>query len=302
MRFDFSYHLMFFVVFCISRMPVRAGQFVGRMLAGFFGFVPLERMAVSKRNLRRAFGRECAEAELKSIHKGMLRHFGQMVFEVPHILKMSHANIERYVVFQNEEHLRRALEKGKGVFVLTAHFGNWELMSAAIVLRFAVKAAVVARPMDSAPLERVVTRLRSRFDTEIIYKRHAMGRLIKAARKNKIIGILLDQNVDWYEGVFVDFFDRLACTNKGLALLALRLGAPVVPIFSVRQKDGRFRIIIEKELSLTKTGDKSRDIEENTSLFTSVIEKYIRLYPDQWLWFHERWKTKPYCVMPSKDR
>lgn len=292
------FHIMFFVVRFLSRIPLRAGRHMGRTFATFFGLMPLERMTVVKENLRRALGNEFPESELRSIHKGMLRHFGQMVFEVPHILRINQSNLDTYVVFENEKYLLQALEKGKGVFALTAHFGNWELMSTAIALRFGNKIAVVARPMDSAPLERVVTRLRSRFGTEIISKQNAMRRLIKAARENKIIGILLDQNVDWYEGVFVDFFGSLACTNKGLALIALKLGAPVVPIFSVRQADGRYRVIIEKEVSLVKTGDKSKDIEENTFIFTSIIEKYVRRYPDQWLWFHQRWKTKPYCTVP----
>ena len=107
-----------------------------------------------------------------------------------------------------------------------------------------------------------------------------------------MIGILLDQNVDWYQGAFIPFLGRWACTNKGLALLARKTGTPVIPVFAVRDGNGRHRMVFEKEIELRKTGDKIRDIEDNTALFNGMIESYVRKHPDQWLWFHRRWKTK----------
>ena len=183
--------------------------------------------------------------------------------------------------------------------MLTGHFGNWELMSAAMALRFNANGAVVVRPADFAPADRLLTSLRSRFGTEIIAKKRAMKKLLAAKKENKVIGILLDQNVDWYEGVFVPFLGKSACSNKGLALVALRTGSPVVPSFSVRQPDGRYRIVFEDAVSLIRTGDKIKDIEENTALFTQIIGKYVSQYPDQWFWFHKRWKTRPYCPLPE---
>jgi KDO2-lipid IV(A) lauroyltransferase len=126
-----------------------------------------------------------------------------------------------------------------------------------------------------------------------------MRRVMKAIREKNMVGILLDQNVDWYEGVFAKFLGRWACTNKGLAVMALRTGAPVVPAFAVRQKDGRYHIIFEDEIELVRTGDQTKDIEQNTALFTDIIETYIRRYPDHYFWFHRRWKTQPYCPLPD---
>jgi len=139
------------------------------------------------------------------------------------------------------------------VFFLTAHLGNWEFLCAAGSLR-AGRLAVIARPADFKPLGRMITEIRTLFGTEVILKQKALRRVGSALRENKLIGILLDQNVDWYEGVYVPFFDRWACTNKGLALIALITGTPVVPAFPVRQKDGRYRIIFEKEVELRRTG------------------------------------------------
>jgi KDO2-lipid IV(A) lauroyltransferase len=190
-----------------------------------------------------------------------------------------------------------ALSRNKGVFFLTAHFGNWEFLCAAGSLMTG-NLAVIARPADFKPLDRMIGEIRTLFGTEVILKQKALRRVRSALRENKLIGILLDQNVDWYEGIYVPFFGRWACTNKGLALLAVMTGTPVVPAFPVRQKDGRYRLIFEKEVELRRTGDRTRDIEENTELFTNIIEKYVIKYPDHWFWFHKRWKTKNYCPLP----
>jgi KDO2-lipid IV(A) lauroyltransferase len=136
------------------------------------------------------------------------------------------------------------------------------------------------------------------YGTEIIPKQRSMRKLLSSLKTNKIIGVLLDQNVDWYEGVFVNFFGRPACTNKGLALVALKTGVPVVPIFSAKARDGRYRVMIGKEVDLIRTGDKLRDVQENTALFTNIIERHIREHPEQYFWFHKRWKTKNYCPLP----
>ncbi|MFZ7111376.1 MAG: lysophospholipid acyltransferase family protein [Desulfatiglandales bacterium] len=279
-------------------IPLPLGRFLGKLLGTALSLVPTSRTAVVLENIRKSFpGTPYAEDPDRLMRKVFL-HYGQMLFEVPHILRMTHENLERYVVFQDIENLEQALEKGKGVFGLTAHFGNWEVTSAAMSLRFR-NLAIVVRPIDFPPFDRFMEELRSRFGMEIIPKRRAMRRLLGALKERKVIGILLDQNVAWYEGVFVNFLGRRACTNKGLALLALKTGAPVVPVFSVRQKDGRFRIICEPEIQLVRTGDKTMDIEENTARFTAVIEKYVREYPDYWFWFHRRWKTLPYCKLPE---
>ena len=296
------YRLLQLVVRIISRIPLRIGQFCGRMLGSAFAVITVRRTKVSMDNLRKVFGNQLDEGEIKRLNKKVAMHFGQMLFETPHILRLSNTNLDRYVFFENEQNLLNAIDKKKGVFTLTAHFGNWELMSAAFCIKFAPDGAstVVVRPIDFSPADLLIRDLRSRFGTRMIPKQHAIRSVIKAIKENRIVGILLDQNVDWYEGVFVPFLGLPACTNKGLALMALKTRAPVIPVFSVREADGRYRIIFGKEIDLIRTGDKTRDIEENTALFTKIIEKYVRKYPDQWLWFHERWKTKSFCVLPDK--
>ncbi len=293
------YRALYGVVWLISLIPFRVGQSLGRTLGNILAVALKRRIKASLNNLRYVFGGIMPGAELIELNGRIVAHFAQMLFEVPHILRLNRTNLNRYVIFENEDALSQAIKKGRGVFMLTGHFGNWELMSAAMALRFNVKGAVVVRPADFAPVDRLLTSLRSRFGTEIIAKKRAMKKLLAAKKENKVIGILLDQNVDWYEGVFVPFLGKSACTNKGLALVALRTGSPVIPAFSVRQPDGRYRVMFEDEVSLLKTGDKIKDIEENTALFTQIIGKYVSQYPDQWFWFHKRWKTRPFCPLPE---
>ncbi len=284
----------------LGLIPIRVGQFLGRMLGRFLGIAAVGPMKSSLNGLRMVFGDRVSEKELRRLNRRVVLHFAQMLFEVPHIFKLNVKNLHRYVHFENEEVLTEALAKGKGCFILTGHFGNWELMSAAVTLRFQTSGIAVARPADFAPVEGLLMRLRTRFGTEIIPKKKAMKKLLRGTRTNKAMGILLDQNVDWYEGVFVQFMGQRACTNKGLALIAMKTGSPVVPVFSVRQPDGRYRIVFENEVDLVRSESKLADTEENTAEFNRIINKYIYWYPDQWFWFHKRWKTRPSCPFPRK--
>jgi KDO2-lipid IV(A) lauroyltransferase len=292
-----AYRVLRLFVRMMSRIPLPVAQFTGKMLGTLAFLVPMNRKAAALDNLLQSFCAEMSEEQAKRLLRRIYVHFGQMFLEVPHVARLRPENLHRYVVFESEERFYEALKKGKGVLALTGHLGNWEMVSAASAVRFG-NTAVIARPMDFKPLEKLVLDLRSRYGTEIIPKQRSMRRLLTTLRANKMIGILLDQNVDWYEGAFVNFFGRPACTNKGLALVALKTGSPVVPIFSARAKDGRYRITVGEEVDLIRTGDKLRDVEENTALFTRVIERSIREHPDQYFWFHQRWKTKNYCALP----
>jgi len=292
------YRFFHAIVLLLSCVPLPVGRFLGKMLGLVASLTPFTRPGIVEESIRRSFDGPFERNRAKRLLRRVYLHFGQMLFEVPHILRLRPDNLDHYVVFEQEETLLDAFKRKKGVFILTAHFGNWELMSAAMSIRFGA-GAVVVRSIDFAPLERLVNELRSRFGTEAIPKQRAMRRLMGVIRVGKGVGILLDQNVDWYEGVFVKFLGRWACTNKGLALMALKTGTPVIPTFSIRQPDGRYRVVFEKEVELIRTGDKVRDVEDNTALFTQAIEKYVLAYPDHWFWFHRRWKTRNFCPLPG---
>jgi len=294
------YYLLHTIIFLMSYIPVPIGQFLGKLLGITAFMIPIERNRIALDNIRQSFGDSMEQEEITNLYRQVLVNFGQMLFEVPHILSMKKENLDKYVSFEGEDNLLNALKKAKGAFILTGHFVNWELIAAGVAIRFG-QLAVVARPSQSYSQNRLIYKLRSHFGTEIIPKQNSMRQIFSALKKNKMIAILLDQNVDWYQGVFINFLGRWACVNKGLALMALRTSSPVIPIFPVKQKDGRYKIVIGEELKLIRTGDKTMDVEENTALFTKIIEKQVKEYPDHWFWFHRRWKTIPYCPLPAES-
>lgn len=285
----------------LSRIPLQRSQSIGRRFGLLLGLLLRGRCRIVREGFAHAFGREMSEGEREALLRRFLSHFGQVAFEIPHIFRLTKENLPGYVTFENERALVSALRKGRGALLLTAHYGNWELMSVAIALHLSIEGGVVARPIDFPPADRLMEAIRGRFGTEIVPKQRSMKRLLSGLRQNKPYGILLDQNVDWYEGVFTPFLGRWACTNKGLALLAQKTGAPVLPVFSYRCPDGRYRVVFEDPLILYRSGDRTRDMEENTLLFTQVIERFVRLHPEQWFWFHRRWKTRPFCPLPERE-
>jgi KDO2-lipid IV(A) lauroyltransferase len=141
-------------------------------------------------------------------------------------------------------------------------------------------------------MDKVLTEIRSRTGNVVLNKDKSAVAVMELLQKNQIVGVLLDQNSSWYEGVYVPFFGRVACTNKGLAMFALRYGATVVPVFNIRMKDGRYRIIFRPPVDMVRTGNISRDIVETTALYNRIIESHIKMAPDNWLWIHRRWRIK----------
>ena len=239
--------------------------------------------------------------ERDAIARSAFRNLARVAAEFFLIPFLNEKNFPRYISFEGLENFQRAYDKGKGVLFLTAHFGNWEWMAASFPLLTHHPCHVVFRPLDTRFLNDLVERLRTATGNQTIPKQKAMGQILRLLKRGEIVGILLDQNMAWQEGVFVDFFGEKACTNTGMALLALRTEAPVLPVFNIRQKDGRYRAVIEPEVPLVRTGDKERDLTENTQQFTQIIEKYIRDYPDHWLWQHQRWKTRPWQAKKEKS-
>jgi KDO2-lipid IV(A) lauroyltransferase len=234
--------------------------------------------------------------------KACYAHLGKVAMEIPPLLRWSKEEIIARVRVMQPERLERVRElkaRGQGVFMLTGHIGNWEWLNM-VWGWLAGRTDVVARPIDYAPADRLVTDWRSRAGQKVIPKAGSARTLLRSLKQGNFIGILLDQNVDWYDGEWVDFFGRPACTNKGLALLAMKTKAPVVPVWCWRRDDGTFEMHIGEEMPLIDTGDKTQDVWENTQAYTKALEDIIRCKPEQWFWLHQRWKTKPFHLWPRE--
>jgi KDO2-lipid IV(A) lauroyltransferase len=280
----------------LALLPLPALLWVGRRLGDLAYWLLPGRRRVARQNLERALGTELGPADLDRACRESFRHLGMTLVEAGAFLARPPAESLARVEVEGLERLRQAAGRGRGVLLLTAHYGNWELLAAAHAVT-GHPLSVVARPLDSSLLDRVATRLRERGGAEVIGKRHALRSIREALRAGRMVGILLDQNASRREGVFVPFFGEPASTSRSLALLALTSGAPVLPVFIERQAGGRHRVRVGEPIPPPATGDRRRDVLAFTEAFAAAVEARIRLAPEQWLWMHRRWKTRP----PARD-
>jgi Kdo2-lipid IVA lauroyltransferase/acyltransferase len=254
---------------------------------------------IALNNLSQAYGREKYPQEMRLLAKKVFKNLTQIVFEIGWSLRLKRKDFDVFFSIEGLANLRNAYDKGKGVIMLTGHLGNWELFNI-IMKMIGFPASFVYRPLDSSSVNAFFEAYRTRLGGNLIPSKWSAASIVRSLRRGELVGILLDQNVAWYEGVFVNFFGRPACTNKGMALLALKTGAPVVPMFLVRE-GLVFKAKIGKEISVVKTGDMTKDVETNTQRYNDVIESFVRRHPDQWFWVHQRWKTKHCQPWPRKS-
>lgn len=275
----------------VSRIPLRLALALGAGL-GLLAFRLLgRRRRIALDNVRRALGPDLPEVEARRIVRTSFQNLGRTLMEFFRIPRLTLSSLQRLVEVEGFDRVTRSLAAGRGTLLITAHFGNWELMPPAMAL-LGHPLAVVVRPMDWTPLDTLVSEVRSAAGTKLISKWQGMSEMLSTLRRGDPVGILMDQNTIAREGVFVDFLGRPACTTIGVALAAIRTGAAVHAACIVRRGDGRHRISITEAIPVTTTGDLSRDLATNTARFSQALEAFIRAHPDHWLWLHQRWKTK----------
>jgi KDO2-lipid IV(A) lauroyltransferase len=247
---------------------------------------------VGQRNLQVVFP-AMPQPERRRILRGVFTTLGRQLADFCQLPRMNAANVAQTVRHEGLQNYLDASARGKGVLFVTAHLGGWEIGSYAQAV-YGHPLHIVARALDNQPLDLFVTRMRTRSGNRVFNKDDFARGLLAAMKAGETVGILMDTNMTPPQGVFVDFLGRAACTASGLARVALRTDAAVVPGFTVwHEEEQRYVIHFEPALELVRTGDEERDIVANTQQFTKVIEEYVRRYPEQWLWVHRRWKARP---------
>ena len=243
-------------------------------------------------NLKLAFP-ELNEKARGQIERGTFRNLGRALGEVTQFPKLKRQNIASVVVYEGLENYQQAVAQGRGVILLTGHIGAWELSVYAHSI-YGYPMSFLARRVDNPLVERLAATNRARFGNRSIDKKGSLREVLKTLKAGGVVGILADLNSAREEGVFVDFFGRPACTTAGVATLALRTGAVVLPGYILwDDKKKIHRLCFEPPVETINTGNQKEDIVTNTARYTKVLEAVIRRYPDQWLWIHRRWRTRP---------
>jgi len=273
-------------------LPRPAARFVGARFAGlaFLRRTPLRRAA--RFNLQLAFP-DWSDAQRSQVIRGMIQQVGWMAGEFSQFPKYTRENIGDIVTIEGAANFEAARARGKGVLFLTGHMSAWELAPFAHAL-YGHPLHFLVRPVANQRVDALINRYRCLSGNAPIEKNRAARAILKVLAEGGTVGILADHNTVIEEGVFVDFFGIPASTTSGLARIALRTDAAVVPGFLRWDKGSRkYRLGFEPAVELSRTGDEERDVVENTARFTKVIECFVRAHADQWLWVHKRWKTRP---------
>ena len=287
LRYRLEYAALVVVRTLVGWLPDAASWALGSFVGMSFYVADAGHRRLAVRQLRAAFPTR-SEAECRSIARKMFRHFGQLLVLLIKFSTLTPDEIRARVEYEGDERVREALRQGKGVLLFSGHFGFWEMQGMAHPLVLPPM-HVLARPLDNPDLHHWLEHTRTRTGNGVIYRRGAVRRVLRALEQNECVAIMIDQHIQNADAVMVDFFNRPAATTNALAALALRTGAPVIPVFALPLPGGRFRMIYDHPVTLL-AADSPDPVHELTQRCTDVLEMYVRRQPQLWLWMHRRWR------------
>ena len=267
---------------------------LGRLLGRVAYLLPTRLRRTGLRNLEIAFP-DLSLKERKRLLRGSFDSLGRLLGEFSQFPRLTRERLRQMIEYDQVglRHLRQAEAEHRGVIFLTGHLGAWEILSFGwSALEYPL--SFLVRPIDNPRIEELIEARRTRFGNIAIHKKMAARAALRVLREGKTLGILSDLNTQEREGVFVPFFGKLACTNAGIATLALKTNAMVIPTVAIwDRKRKKYFFHGDPPVELVRTGNHDHEVELNTARFAEAMERMIRLYPDQWLWIHRRWKTRP---------
>jgi KDO2-lipid IV(A) lauroyltransferase len=279
------------VALVVRRLPRRAVLWLGRSLGRLWGRLDRRHLAIAADNLRRAFP-DWDEVLVEQTARGVYAHFGAVILDLLWMEGRSARELLALADLEGVEHLQNARAEGRGVVSPSAHYGNWEIQAVASV-PLVGPVASIARPLDNPALDRRLVGFRTSTGNEVFYKKNALGAVMRTIRSGGVVAVLIDQNVQERDGIFVRYFGRPAATTTVVAAVALKTGCAIVPVRCTLQPNGRYLMQYGPRVEWKGSGRKDDDVPALTQHLTSIVEGWVREHPEQWLWLHRRWKTQP---------
>ena len=291
-RYSLVYRIVQFLIFVSNAVPRVAWlKFCGLLGRIAYTFVPVTRKLVVK-HLRIAFGKDKDENEIRKLARMVFEMLGKNTGEMLRATRVKTlSDLEKFLVTQGMENYERAIEKGKGVIFLTCHLGAFDLQVSNMALR-GLNPNIIGTPLKDERLNELLWNYRNMHGAIAIERGRETFKLIKVLKSGGSVALLIDQDTK-VKSRFVNFFGQPAATPVGATILAMKTGASIVPTFVYLGNDWKQHMHILPEIPMTKTGDDEADMVYNTQILTNFIEDTIRKHPEQWVWMHERWKTKP---------
>ncbi len=278
--------------FIISLLPLKVSlkiaEFCGKIACRF---ADKYRDAAMK-NLEEVFSKDTEKNA--RIVEGVFKNFTKNGAEWVKLYSLKKKDVLTKLITETEgfENLDKVIAGGRGALVLCFHFGNWELVG--IGLRsLGYPGSLVARRLYFHKYDDIITGMRARFEANVIYRDESPKKMLREMRDGKILGIVPDQDIDSINGIFVDYFGKPAFTPIAPVKLAMAAKTQIVPIFAIRKEDNTHKLLVEKPIDVSKSDGSDEDVKKFTQEWTNILEKYVRKYPEQWVWIHERWKTQP---------
>ena len=288
----FVYFTTCTLAWSFRRLPKRLTMIIGSGIGRLLYIVLKKRRQIALDNLQIAFRDVLSDEESQKICRESFINLGKMGVEFLRFPKLTFDNIWREVTVEGKENLCQALNQGKGAIVFLTHFGNWELLALVYGALIPNQAKAIAFPIKNKRLDALLSQYRQHLSLELIPRKQAVRETLRALKENCAIGFFADQNAG-REGIFVDFFEKPASAVRGPVTFALKTGAPILFSLDIRQPDDRHCVHISPPLALETSGNFEQDVQINTARLLKRLEDYIRQYPAQWLWMHNRWKTEP---------
>ena len=296
MRYSLEFLFVRTVQLLLRPLSITMARRVGEGLGVVFFLADRAHRRVALANLEVAFPQRSA-SEREAIARAMFRHFGRLLLELLKFASLPQQRQLELVEWEGVERVRLALAQGKGILFCTGHFGYWEQQALAHALMFEPM-AVMARALDNPQLHGLLERLRTSNGNPVLYRHGAVRKALRLLSEGKGVGILIDQHMTSPDAIYVDFFGRPAATTSTLAALALRTGAPVIPLFAFPLPGGRYRMIYEQPVE-PPDPDSPDAVREFTQRCTDVLEMHVRRHPELWLWMHRRWRDSPGGALES---